>query len=332
MEEPDLESWFDSRNRLYCSACGQDYRVLPPWARDEKQDACEQCGQRPALDPFRARLAELRREVARQDAPDYAGPRTEASVPWRDVLYTLPTLDDELKLVHETIEEIAHYREKWIAWRGAWATESAGKEIFSDPESQANFATEQEWLVCEREELARRIERAHQSLHDMYATLVPLGWSAGVGPEPDVTPPPVPQPSVTIAEHWNVITRRKFFWDIRKLNLVPADPDDNWQYRLRVAQGVYLIRDLRTGVQYVGAAYGENGLWRCFKEYIKTNGHGENKRLIEYVNTHPDHALHVKVLHWASTSRPDLQEILDQENHWKFVLGTREGPLGLNAN
>jgi len=41
--------------------------------------------------------------------------------------------------------------------------------------------------------------------------------------------------------------------------------------------GIYLITDIKTGLRYIGSAYGENGIWSRWGNYFRTNGHGNNK-------------------------------------------------------
>jgi len=52
----------------------------------------------------------------------------------------------------------------------------------------------------------------------------------------------------------------------------------DWKSRLSAVSGVYLILDSKTGLQYVGSAYGATGVWGRWSEYTKT-GHGGNTAL-----------------------------------------------------
>ena len=56
--------------------------------------------------------------------------------------------------------------------------------------------------------------------------------------------------------------------------------DDVWINVLKNQKAIYLIVDCKTGKQYVGAAYGGDGLLGRWRDYIKT-GHGGNKYLKE---------------------------------------------------
>lgn len=53
-----------------------------------------------------------------------------------------------------------------------------------------------------------------------------------------------------------------------------------WHTALSSVNAIYLIVDKSTGKQYVGSAYGKNGLLGRWSEYVK-NGHGGNKRMKE---------------------------------------------------
>ena len=56
----------------------------------------------------------------------------------------------------------------------------------------------------------------------------------------------------------------------------------DWRGALENAKGVYLITDRETGCFYVGAAYGNGGVWSRWREYIET-GHGGNAELTRLI-------------------------------------------------
>ena len=64
----------------------------------------------------------------------------------------------------------------------------------------------------------------------------------------------------------------------------------DWKRMLSATKGIYLISDISTGKLYVGSAYGEEGIWGRWAEYVKTNGHGGNKTLKELISNDPKHA------------------------------------------
>ena len=114
--------------------------------------------------------------------------------------------------------------------------------------------------------------------------------------------------------------------------LIRNDRPD-WRGALENAKGVYLIADRGTGYLYVGAAYGERGVWSRWREYIET-GHGGNvglKELLEdrgldYCRTH----FRFSLLE-SHAARIADDAILERESHWKRVLRSH-GESGLNRN
>ena len=49
----------------------------------------------------------------------------------------------------------------------------------------------------------------------------------------------------------------------------------DWKAALASVKGVYLISDIKTGKRYVGSAYGDQGIWSRWCDYVAT-GHGGN--------------------------------------------------------
>ena len=104
----------------------------------------------------------------------------------------------------------------------------------------------------------------------------------------------------------------------------------DWHTALSAVKGIYLITDRKSGMQYVGSAYGENGILGRWKEYVETK-HGENKKLIELLNEDPDRykSFQFSILQvLAPNVRAD--EVISIENKYKDKLLTRE--FGLNEN
>lgn len=94
---------------------------------------------------------------------------------------------------------------------------------------------------------------------------------------------------------------------------------------------VYLVVDTESGQQYVGSAYGENGLWGRWSDYVNTNGEGGNKLLHDFMAKYPDryHSLQYSVLRVLDkTTKAD--DVIALESLYKNKLGTRA--FGLNAN
>lgn len=118
-----------------------------------------------------------------------------------------------------------------------------------------------------------------------------------------------------------------------QLSLVIHRHKRDWVSSLENQKAVYLITDNLTGKQYVGSAYGENGmLLQRWSNYVE-NGHGGNKLLKEiiekegfdYIKENFQYAILENY-----NSRVDKNKILSRESWWKETLGTRA--FGLNAN
>lgn len=110
-----------------------------------------------------------------------------------------------------------------------------------------------------------------------------------------------------------------------------ARPD--WMSPLASMKGIYLISDINTGKRYVGAAFGVQGIWGRWCEYI-TSGHGGNVELrklvsdptLEYVRR----SFRFALLEHRPVATPD-SIILMREQFWKGILLSR-GAQGLNRN
>jgi hypothetical protein len=110
----------------------------------------------------------------------------------------------------------------------------------------------------------------------------------------------------------------------------------DWVAALSHSQGIYMITDTKTGLRYVGSAYGEEGIWSRWGTYFATGGHGNNKllkKLLRDSKQGADYAREnfmISLLEQAST-RDDEKYILKRESYWKQTLLTR-GIFGLNEN
>jgi len=110
-----------------------------------------------------------------------------------------------------------------------------------------------------------------------------------------------------------------------------ARPD--WKAALENIKGIYLISDTRTGKCYVGAAYGDEGIWSRWCAYA-ASGHGGNVELralvrdptLDYCRAN----FRVALLEHRSNRTPD-EIIRSREAFWKRILLTR-GEKGLNRN
>lgn len=118
-------------------------------------------------------------------------------------------------------------------------------------------------------------------------------------------------------------------------SLMRRDRSD-WKTALASVNGVYLITDENDdniGKHYVGSAYGEQGLWGRWKNYVET-GHGGNQGLrrvtgedgVGYARRH----FRFTLLDFFAFKTPK-EVVLSRETFWKEVLLTR-GKYGLNEN
>lgn len=107
---------------------------------------------------------------------------------------------------------------------------------------------------------------------------------------------------------------------------------NDWRGALQYMKGVYVIHDVETGKAYVGAAYGDTGIWARLRQYVD-GLHGNNVALKELVGQkgaeYARSNLRFALLEFWSMRTPD-QEVLDRESYWKDVLLTRQ--FGLNKN
>lgn len=118
-----------------------------------------------------------------------------------------------------------------------------------------------------------------------------------------------------------------------QLETIIARNKRDWINALEKQKAIYLITDMNNGKQYVGSAYGENGmLLHRWSNYI-SNGHGGNRELIELVNQlgfdYVKEHFQYSILE-NYNARVDKRVILQRESWWKETLGTRI--FGYNAN
>lgn len=109
-----------------------------------------------------------------------------------------------------------------------------------------------------------------------------------------------------------------------------AKVHENWHTALSSVYAVYLITDTEGGMQYIGSAYGKNGLLGRWSEYVKTK-HGNNKKIIKLLEEYPNRyrKFQYSVLQILPKNLSE-EEVVDVEKLWKDKLHTRE--FGLNDN
>lgn len=102
-----------------------------------------------------------------------------------------------------------------------------------------------------------------------------------------------------------------------------------WRARSAAIAGVYLILATTTGEQYVGSAYGTEGIWGRWRSYA-ANGHGGNKLLMDlckepgYPASFSYSILQILPKTFAKSA------VIGWEEHYKEKLGSRAH--GLNAS
>lgn len=122
-----------------------------------------------------------------------------------------------------------------------------------------------------------------------------------------------------------------FILNYDELKEIIQNQYSDWKKMLSAAKAIYLISDIKTGRLYVGAAYGEGGVWSRWCDYIATNGHGKNKMLKELVENDPLYGKHFQfsiLMLLPRTITPD--EAIKKERLYKNKLGTNS--FGLNSN
>ena len=106
----------------------------------------------------------------------------------------------------------------------------------------------------------------------------------------------------------------------------------DWKASLEAVKGVYLVMDTSNGKGYVGAAYGDAGIWSRLASYMNT-GHGWNDQLLMTIKEKGiAYALanfKFSILEVFPFNTPD-PEILAREFHWKNVMLSRQ--FGYNGN
>ncbi len=103
-----------------------------------------------------------------------------------------------------------------------------------------------------------------------------------------------------------------------------------WHQMLSAVAGIYLIVDKETGKQYVGSAYGKNGILGRWTTYAKT-AHGGNAELKKLIQSREGYGRNFRfsILHTLPKTLTK-NEVIAYEKLFKDKLGTRA--FGLNSN
>ena len=118
----------------------------------------------------------------------------------------------------------------------------------------------------------------------------------------------------------------------KELTEIINNPDGNkdWYEYLSRHSGVYVIFDSSSGLQYVGSAYGGNGIWTRWEGYART-GHNGNKALKAIARKNSDFANNFTYsLHHVFPRTVSRNDVLRYESLLKNKLGSRA--FGLNEN
>lgn len=119
------------------------------------------------------------------------------------------------------------------------------------------------------------------------------------------------------------------FDELRKL-IENSKANHEWRHHLAAVNGVYLILDSVTGKQYIGSAYGDEGIWGRWSSYVATR-HGNNRELKRLMNIDPNYYRHFRFSVLQSLpSNVTAREIGEVESLYKRKLGSIA--YGLNAN
>lgn len=125
-----------------------------------------------------------------------------------------------------------------------------------------------------------------------------------------------------------------------KMCEVVINPEyEAWQNALKSVYGVYLVVDTVEGKQYVGSAYGKNGILERWQTYANTQGTGGsvskeegNKGIIAHLKEHPGrNASFQYTILQILPKTYTADQVIAVENSWKEKLCTR-GKWGLNCN
>jgi len=109
-----------------------------------------------------------------------------------------------------------------------------------------------------------------------------------------------------------------------------SDANRTWHQMLKSVAGIYLITDTKTGLLYVGSAYGKDGILGRWQTYVQT-GHGNNVLLREIMasdaNRKQDLAFTIlRTLPSTLTAK----EVIVSEKLYKQKLGSIVHGLNMN--
>ncbi len=116
------------------------------------------------------------------------------------------------------------------------------------------------------------------------------------------------------------------------LKTICDNPSSNkdWHQALSAVAGIYIIVENKSGLQYIGSAYGKDGILGRWKSYAQS-GHGGNAKLMTALEegTFTKENLRFSILRTLPKTLT-MTEVVAYESHFKEKLGTRA--FGLNLN
>ena len=122
-----------------------------------------------------------------------------------------------------------------------------------------------------------------------------------------------------------------FILNFDELKEIVTKQYSDWKKMLSATKGIYLINDTKTGKLYVGSAYGDEGIWGRWCNYVYTNGHGDNKTLKDLISLDPTHGNNFQFSILMLLPRTiTADEAIKKERLFKNKLGTNS--FGLNNN
>ena len=111
-----------------------------------------------------------------------------------------------------------------------------------------------------------------------------------------------------------------------RLLLAKRSQKPDWKAALETTQGIYMITDKLNGKRYVGSAYGSNGIWSRWCDYVDSEGHGGNTGLINVIKRDGNYARMNFQFTMLEAINLKVEEdiVIRREQHWKTVLLTQK--------
>lgn len=117
----------------------------------------------------------------------------------------------------------------------------------------------------------------------------------------------------------------------QELEVIIKNNVDEWKRKLENVTGIYMLFDRSTGKKYIGSAYGENGIWKRWSDYIYSKN-GGNKEMLQLDNNYIRDNFTFTLLEWYAIGT-DFEFIISRENYWKKVMLSRKtDSYGYNDN